>query len=92
MSFNINTLIAYVINLLLGIIGFLLVASYNRTNETLAQINRDVLSLNKEILGLKIKLTEVTDRMLTDERVRELIRMHCLRNNDVSVKQLNTKD
>ena len=79
MSFNINTVIAYTINLLLGIIGFLLVASYNRTNETLAQINRDVVNMNKDILGLKLEITELNSKMMTEERVRELIRLEMLK-------------
>lgn len=75
MSFNINTVIAYTINLLLGIIGFFLVASYNKTNTTLSQLNRDILSLNKEIVSLKLEITEMNSKMMTDDRVRELIKL-----------------
>ena len=72
---NLNNAVPYLINLLLGIIGFLLVASYNRTNATLAQLNRDILSMNKDIVSLKLEITELNMKMLTDERVKELIKL-----------------
>lgn len=75
MALNLNTIIAYTINLLLGIIGFFLVASYNRTNETLAQINKEIMSMNKDIVGLKLEITEMNSKMMTDDRVRELIKL-----------------
>ena len=75
MALNLNTVIAYTINLLLGIIGFFLVASYNRTNETLAQINKEIMSMNKDIVGLKLEITEMNSKMMTDDRVRELIKL-----------------
>ena len=79
MALNLNTIIAYTINLLLGIIGFFLVASYNRTNETLAQINKEIMSMNKDIVGLKLEITEMNSKMMTDDRVRELIRLELLK-------------
>lgn len=74
-TFNINTIVAWIINLLLGIIGFFLVGNMNDTNKTLASINRDVLSINKEIIALKIEMTEMNLKMMTDDRVRELIQL-----------------
>ena len=74
-NFSMEKITAYIINLLLSIIGFLLVISYNRTNTALEQINRDVLNVNKEIVSLKLELTELNSKMMTDERVRELIHL-----------------
>ena len=74
-NLNINTIVAWIINLLLGIIGFFLVGNMNDTNKTLALINRDVLSINKEIVALKIEMTEMNLKMMTDDRVRELIQL-----------------
>jgi hypothetical protein len=79
-NININAIIAYTINLFLGIIGFFLVTSYNKTNEVLAQINRDILSLNKEMTTLKLEMTEMNVKMMTDDRVRELIRLELMKN------------
>lgn len=76
---NVNAVIAWVVNLLLGIIGFFLVASYNRTNEVLGQINKDVLNLNKEIVALRIDLTEINAKLLTEDRVKELIQLELLK-------------
>lgn len=76
---NLNAVIAWVVNLLLGIIGFFLVASYNRTNEVLGQINKDVLGLNKEIVALRIDLTEINAKLLTEDRVKELIQLELLK-------------
>ena len=76
---NVNAVIAWIVNLLLGIIGFFLVASYNRTNEVLGQINKDVLNLNKEIVALRIDLTEINAKLLTEDRVKELIQLELLK-------------
>lgn len=76
---NVNAVIAWIVNLLLGIIGFFLVASYNRTTEVLGQINKDVLNLNKEIVALRIDLTEINAKLLTEDRVKELIQLELLK-------------
>lgn len=76
---NVNAVIAWIVNLLLGIIGFFLVASYNRTTEVLGQINKDVLTLNKEIVALRIDLTEINAKLLTEDRVKELIQLELLK-------------
>lgn len=76
---NANTVIAWAVNLLLGIIGFFLVSSYNQTTEVLGQINKDVLGLNKEIVALRIDLTEINAKLLTEDRVKELIQLELLK-------------
>lgn len=70
-----KALISYCINVLMSIIGFLLVSSYNKTNESLAQINHDILLVNKEIVQLKIELVELNSRILSEDRVKEIIKL-----------------
>lgn len=70
-----KTLISYVINLLVGIVGFFLVASFNRTNEALTQINKEIMLVNREMVNMKIELVELNNKILSEERVKELIRL-----------------
>ena len=72
---NLNNSVPYLINLLLGIIGFFLVASHNRMTTTLSQLNKDILCMNKDIVSLKLEITELNMKMMTDERVKELIKL-----------------
>lgn len=65
---NLNSIISYIINLLLGIIGFFLVMSFNNTNRQLVEINKDIISLRLEI-------TELKSQMMTDDRVREIFHL-----------------
>ena len=74
-NIDVKTLISYVINLLVGIVGFFLVASYNRTNEALAQINKEIMLVNREMVNMKIELVELNNKILTEERVKELIKL-----------------
>lgn len=65
---TLNNIISYIINLLLGIIGFFLVMSFNNTNRQLVEINKDIISLRLEI-------TELKSQMMTDDRVREIFHL-----------------
>lgn len=76
---NLKDAVPHLINLLLGIIGFFLVTAYNRTNETLSQLNKDVLSMNRDIVNLKLEITEMNGKMLNESRVREMIENELLK-------------
>jgi hypothetical protein len=65
---TLNNIISYIINLLLAIIGFFLVTSFNNTNKQLLEINKDIISLRLEI-------TELKSQMMTDDRVREIFHL-----------------
>jgi len=65
---NINNILSYIINLLLGIIGFFLIMSFNNTNRQLVEINKD-------IIGLRLEITELKAQMMDDDRVREILKL-----------------
>ena len=79
MKMNLKDTIPHLINLLLAIIGFFLVSAYNRSNESLQQINRDILSMNKDLVNLKLEITELQGRMLNEARVKEMIETELLK-------------
>ena len=72
-------ILTYILNTLLGCIGFLLVASFNSTHETLVQLNKEIVEINKGVASLKIELVDLSGKMMTEERVRELIRLELMR-------------
>lgn len=63
-----SELAKYIFGILLSVIGFFLVNSYNRTNEALAKINADIISL-------RIDVSELNARILTPERVKEIVKL-----------------
>ena len=73
------TVLTYILNALLGCIGFLLVASYNSTHETLVQLSKEIVEVNKGVTGLKIELIDLSGKIMTEERVKELIRLELMR-------------
>ena len=73
------TVLTYILNALLGCIGFLLVASYNSTHETLVQLSKEIVEVNKGVTGLKIELVDLSGKIMTEERVKELIRLELMR-------------
>ena len=73
------TILTYILNALLGCIGFLLVASYNSTHETLVQLSKEIVEVNKGVTGLKIELVDLSGKIMTEERVKELIRLELMR-------------
>ena len=73
------TILTYILNALLGCIGFLLFASYNSTHETLVQLSKEIVEVNKGVTGLKIELVDLSGKIMTEERVKELIRLELMR-------------
>ena len=65
-------IIRYGFDILIAILGFLLVSSYNRTNEALAKINADIIQL-------RIDVAEMNAKMLTEERVKEIVETEILK-------------
>lgn len=65
-------IIRYGFDILIAILGFLLVSSYNRTNESLAKINSDLIQL-------RIDVAELNAKMLTEDRVKEIVETEILK-------------
>lgn len=63
-----SELAKYVFGILLSVIGFFLVNSYNRTTEALTKINADIIQL-------RIDVSELNARILTPERVKEIVQL-----------------
>jgi hypothetical protein len=56
----------YIFNLLIGIIGFFLVTSFNR-------LNTEILRMTKEITSLKLEITELNAKIVTEEKVTSIV-------------------
>ncbi len=63
-----SELAKYIFGILLSVIGFFLVNSYNRTTEALTKINADIIQL-------RIDVSELNARILTPERVKEIVQL-----------------
>lgn len=74
-----HSILTYIMNTLLGCIGFLLVSSFNSTHETLVQLNKEIVEINKGVASLKIELVDLSGKIMTEERVKELIRLELMR-------------
>lgn len=61
-----SELIKYIFGILMTVIGFMITNAYNRTNESLVKLNTDIIQL-------RIDVSEINAKMLTDERVNQLI-------------------
>lgn len=68
MSVNMNDTFKIIINSILAVLGFLLVWMFNNTQTQLASINADILQL-------RIDVSEINMKLMTDERVKELIHL-----------------
>lgn len=62
-----NEIVKYIFGILLTCIGFLIASAYNRTNLSLVQLSADIIQL-------RIDVSEINAKMLTDDRVREICR------------------
>ena len=72
-------ILTYIMNTLLGCVGFLLVSSFNSTHEPLVQLNKEIVEINKGVASLKIELVDLSGKIMTEERVKELIRLELMR-------------
>lgn len=68
MTINMNDTVKIIINSVLAVLGFLLVWMFNNTQTQLANINSDILQL-------RIDVSEINMKLMTDERVKELIHL-----------------
>lgn len=61
-----SELAKYIFGILMTIIGFMIANAYNRTNESLVKLSTDIIQL-------RIDVSEINAKMLTEERVNQLI-------------------
>lgn len=61
-----NEIVKYIFGILLTCIGFMIANAYNRTNQSLVQLSADIIQL-------RIDVSELNAKMLTEERVNQLI-------------------
>jgi len=61
-----DKIMKYIISILLGILAWIIQQSYTKTSESMAELNRDVIDI-------KLKLTEISTKLIDEARVRELI-------------------
>lgn len=64
--------IKYIISILIAAIGFFIVTQMQSTNTHLAEIS-------KEILAVKMEIVHIQNTMITEERVKELIKLELLK-------------
>ena len=72
MSVNMNETLKVIINSVLAVLGFLLVWQFNNTQTQLAKINSDILQL-------RIDVSEINSKLMSDERVREIIHLELMK-------------
>lgn len=63
-------LLKYVLGLVLSICGWLVIQSYNR-------VSLNIIEMNKDIISMKLQLTEINAKMVDEDRVREIARETC---------------
>ena len=63
-----DTIIRYMLSILLAIVGFLISRSWSRAEAAIAQ-------MHVEIVDMRLQMTKLESKLMTDERVRELIQL-----------------
>ncbi len=56
----------YIISILLAILGWIIQQSYTRTSEAMVELNKDVVDI-------KLKLTEISTKIVDEVKVREIV-------------------
>lgn len=65
-------ILKYVLGIVLACLGFMLTQGYARINENILQQNRD-------IVALKIQVTSLENKLLDEERIKEIVAMELLK-------------
>ena len=65
-------LLKYVLGILLTVCGFLIAQSY-------MAVSKNLTDMNKELVSMKIQITEIQAKLIDEERVREIVGQEILK-------------
>lgn len=65
-------ILKYVLGIVMAICGFLISKSYDRLNENVMMMNRDIVSL-------RVQITEIQNKLVDDDHIKEIVQLEILK-------------